>query len=91
VLPKGAMAQQPAGLPDERWFGLLTDKQLRRGTHRSIQALEADIRAWIEQWNTDPNPSHGPRPPTKSSNDSPHIFNEFPAQDIGPTRSWSIS
>jgi transposase len=28
----------------ERWFGLLTDKQLRRGTHRSIQALEKDIR-----------------------------------------------
>ena len=40
----------------ERWFGLLTDKQLRRGAHRSIQALEKDIRAWIEQWNTNPKP-----------------------------------
>ena len=40
----------------ERWFGLLTDKQLRRGTHRSIQALEKDIRTWIEQWNTNPTP-----------------------------------
>jgi hypothetical protein len=40
----------------ERWFGLLTDKQLRRGTHRSIQALEKDIRTWIEQWNTHPAP-----------------------------------
>jgi transposase len=40
----------------ERWFGLLTDKQLRRGAHRSIQALEKDIRTWIEQWNTDPKP-----------------------------------
>jgi transposase len=40
----------------ERWFGLLTDKRLRRGAHRSIQALENDIRAWIEQWNTDPKP-----------------------------------
>jgi hypothetical protein len=30
----------------ERWFGLLTDKKLRRGAHRSIQALEKDIRDW---------------------------------------------
>jgi transposase len=27
----------------ERWFGLLTDKQLRRGAHRSVHALEKDI------------------------------------------------
>jgi transposase len=27
----------------ERWFALLTDKKLRRGTHRSIYALEKDI------------------------------------------------
>jgi transposase len=40
----------------ERWFGLLTDKQLRRGVHRSIQALEKDIRTWISQWNTNPKP-----------------------------------
>jgi transposase len=40
----------------ERWFGLLTDKQLRRGAHRSVQALEKDIRTWIEQWNTNPKP-----------------------------------
>jgi transposase len=40
----------------ERWFGLLTDKQLRRGAHRSIQALEKDIRDWIAAWNDDPRP-----------------------------------
>jgi transposase len=40
----------------ERWFGLLTDKQLRRGTHRSVQALEKDIRDWIKNWNEDPKP-----------------------------------
>jgi transposase len=40
----------------ERWFGLLTDKQLRRGAHRSIQALEKDIRTWIDQWNQNPKP-----------------------------------
>ena len=40
----------------ERWFGLLTDNQLRRGAHRSIQALEKDIRTWLQLWNTDPKP-----------------------------------
>jgi len=40
----------------ERWFGYLTDKKIRRGVHKSVQALEADIRDWIEQWNKDPKP-----------------------------------
>jgi transposase len=38
----------------ERWFGLLTDQKIRRGTHKSVQALEADIRSWITDWNTHP-------------------------------------
>lgn len=40
----------------ERWFGLLTDQKLRRGAHRSIQALEKDIRDWITAWNDNPRP-----------------------------------
>jgi transposase len=40
----------------ERWFGYLTDQLTRRGVHKSIQALENDVRAWIEQWNTNPKP-----------------------------------
>jgi transposase len=40
----------------ERWFGLLTDKLIRRGVHTSVQALENDIRDWIATWNTDPKP-----------------------------------
>ena len=40
----------------ERWFALLTDKKLRRGTYRSIQALEKDIRDWIAAWNEHPQP-----------------------------------
>ena len=40
----------------ERWFGLLTDKLLRRGVHTSVQALEQDVRAWIDTWNTNPRP-----------------------------------
>jgi transposase len=40
----------------ERWFGFLTDQMIRRGVHKSVQALEADIRAWIDAWNQDPKP-----------------------------------
>jgi transposase len=40
----------------ERWFGFLTDQLLRRGVHKSVQALEADIRAWIADWNQHPRP-----------------------------------
>ena len=40
----------------ERWFGLLTDKRLRRAAHKSLRALENDIRDWITTWNADPRP-----------------------------------
>ena len=40
----------------ERWFGLLTDKLIRRGVHTSVAALENDIRQWIATWNTNPRP-----------------------------------
>ncbi|WP_406379331.1 IS630 family transposase [Streptomyces sp. NBC_01618] len=40
----------------ERWFGLLTDKLIRRGVHTSVKALESDIKAWIDTWNENPRP-----------------------------------
>ena len=40
----------------ERWFGELTTKKLQRGTHRSVRALNADIRNWIQTWNDNPRP-----------------------------------
>jgi transposase len=40
----------------DRWFAELTNKLLRRGTHRSVHALNTDIRAWIQTWNDDPKP-----------------------------------
>ncbi len=36
----------------ERWFAELTTKQLRRGAHRSVRALEAAIYEFIEAHNT---------------------------------------
>jgi transposase len=40
----------------ERWSGYLTDKKIRRGVHKSVHALEADIRQWIDNWNENPKP-----------------------------------
>ena len=40
----------------ERWFAELTTKKLRRGSHRSVRELNADIRQWIENWNDNPRP-----------------------------------
>jgi transposase len=40
----------------ERWFAELTSKRIRRGVHRSVRALERDIRTWIGNWNEDPKP-----------------------------------
>src|SRR5215467_1935719 len=40
----------------ERWFAELTEKWLRRRTHRSTLALESAIRQWLDTWNAAPRP-----------------------------------
>jgi transposase len=40
----------------ERWFAELTNRKLRRSSHRSVAELEADLNAWIAAWNHDPKP-----------------------------------
>ncbi|MFI6541596.1 IS630 family transposase [Nonomuraea sp. NPDC050547] len=40
----------------ERWFAELTNRKLRRSAHRSVAQLEADVGAWIKEWNADPKP-----------------------------------
>jgi transposase len=40
----------------ERWFATLTQKQIRRGTHRSTQQLEQAIRDYLANYNADPKP-----------------------------------
>ncbi len=49
----------------ERFFALLTEKQLRRGVHRSPQELEQAIRNYIDTVNADPRPFRW----TKSADD----------------------
>ena len=40
----------------ERWFASLTEKYLRRGTHRSTRQLEDAIRRYLDIYNADPQP-----------------------------------
>lgn len=40
----------------ERWFATLTERQLRRGVHRSTRALEASIREYLDTYNERPRP-----------------------------------
>lgn len=40
----------------ERWFAELTNRKLRRSAHRTVTALETDIRQWINEWNKNPKP-----------------------------------
>lgn len=40
----------------ERWFAELTTRKLRRGVHRNVTELNADIEDWIEHWNENPKP-----------------------------------
>ena len=40
----------------ERFFALLTEKQIRRGVHRSVKELEAAIKAFLDCHNAAPKP-----------------------------------
>ena len=40
----------------ERWFGLLSERGIRRQTHRSVRQLEKAIYDWIEGYNEGPQP-----------------------------------
>ena len=60
----------------ERWFAELTNKWLRRGTHRSIEELAASITHWVELGTTIPAHMCGARRPTRSSTVWRHIANE---------------
>ena len=40
----------------ERWFAELSNKWIKRDTHRSVRDLVGSIRTWIANWNDDPKP-----------------------------------
>ena len=40
----------------ERWFALLSERQIKRGTHRSTFELERAIRRYLDLYNEAPKP-----------------------------------
>jgi transposase len=40
----------------ERWFGLITERMIRRGTFHSVAELERAIYQWLANWNNEPQP-----------------------------------
>jgi transposase len=40
----------------ERWFALLTERQIKRGAHRSVRELETAIHEFLDAHNDDPKP-----------------------------------
>jgi transposase len=40
----------------ERWFGLITERMIRRGTFHSVKELEHAIYDWLATWNEKPKP-----------------------------------
>jgi transposase len=40
----------------ERWFAALTEKQIRRGVHRSVRELETAIQQYLDLSNESPKP-----------------------------------
>ena len=64
----------------ERWFAELTEKWIRRGTHRSVRELETSIRSGSGSGTRSRDPTYGRSQPTRSSAPSAHIFNESQGQ-----------
>ena len=40
----------------ERWFGLITERMIRRGTFHTVAELERAIYQWLTRWNQEPRP-----------------------------------
>jgi transposase len=65
----------------ERFFAALTEKQIRRGVHRSTRKLEQAIRDYLNIHNEPRGHSAGPNPQTLSSPALQDFVNELQLQD----------
>jgi transposase len=69
----------------ERFFALLTERQIRRGVHRSLDALQTAITSFIEKHNADPKPFRW----TKSADDILASIERFCVKNIPEQTSGS--
>ena len=67
----------------ERFFALLTDKKIRRGVHRGVAELQADIASFIDRHNAEPKPFRW----TKSADDILASIERFCVYNTQPVQS----
>jgi transposase len=60
----------------ERFFAYVTSDLLQRSDHRSVHALETDIRARINHWNTHPKPFIWTKPAEQILESIARLLNE---------------
>ena len=65
----------------ERWFGLLTQRQIKRGAHKSVAALKAAIEDFLTAHNDSPKPFVW----TKSADDILASIARFATRTIAAT------
>jgi hypothetical protein len=65
----------------EPFFAILTEKQVRRGVHRSVEELEAAITTLLHQHNADPKPFSR----VKSADDILTAIERFCLYNTAPT------
>ena len=65
----------------ERFFALLTEKQIRRGVHRSVEELKAAINAFLDTHNAKPKPFRW----VKSADDILAAIERFCTYNTSPT------
>lgn len=49
----------------ERWFGLITEQAIRRGSFDSVRRLEQAINRWLSHWNQNPRSFRWTKSPAK--------------------------
>jgi len=73
----------------ERFCALLTERQIRRGIHRSLDALHAAIDSFIAGHNADPKPFRWTKRPTIFSPQSSASAATMPSRNLMPQTSGS--
>jgi transposase len=61
----------------ERWFALITDQAIRRGSFNSVHKLETAINRYIRNWNQEPKPFRWTRTPQQISRSIRHVSKTY--------------
>jgi putative transposase len=70
----------------ERWFGLITQRAIRRGSFRSVKELVQKIDSFVQHYNRTSRPSSGPPPPSRSLTKSADFVHVFLGRDTREAR-----